>query len=297
MKTTEYDTIKNSKKVEKLMENLKTTYHAYCFRLTDADQAEAWRKLQSQLCGEGLKCFETLGGKSFCNSKLSGVEVELETKWLFSNQWNTAPIPGVSASGLRVFDWAKDAPSPNGCPGTIARGHYLEQTQAMRDARHNTLKCRYCGHMELRSAGLVFCPACFGSEYLTEDYLYLTRLMFIDDNDDCQPLTSDELEYLLPRYVDAQTKGKAAWSKKRLAEQRESLQRDYKKGLDVVKTKYNGFTWLLDHDVNIDNCLYYSHTNKFSFGWKSPVSAAVKSALLDILCEFPFDYEIKVVQD
>ena len=51
--------------------------------------------------------------------------------------------------------------------------------------------------------------------------------------------------------------------------------------------------WLLDRNINAENCIYYSHTRKFCFGWRNPVSESVKSALLDVLVEFPFDYEIK----
>ena len=49
----------------------------------------------------------------------------------------------------------------------------------------------------------------------------------------------------------------------------------------------------MDHGVSIDNCIYYSHTGRFGFGWREPVGQAVYSALVDVLCEFPFDYDIK----
>jgi len=45
--------------------------------------------------------------------------------------------------------------------------------------------------------------------------------------------------------------------------------------------------------IKIDNCIYYSHTDRFSFGWRSPVSAEVVSEILNVISEFPFLYEIK----
>lgn len=50
--------------------------------------------------------------------------------------------------------------------------------------------------------------------------------------------------------------------------------------------------WLLDHGLPLDNVIYYSHTDKFGFGWRSPVSPEVKSKILDLMSEFPFNYEI-----
>ena len=52
--------------------------------------------------------------------------------------------------------------------------------------------------------------------------------------------------------------------------------------------------WLLDHGVSVENVIFYDHTGRFCFGWKDRgVSPAVASALRDVLCEFPFDYDIQ----
>ena len=50
--------------------------------------------------------------------------------------------------------------------------------------------------------------------------------------------------------------------------------------------------WLMDHGAGaalIDNCIYYSHTNLFNFGWRTPIAAEM---LADVLVGFPFAYEI-----
>jgi hypothetical protein len=50
----------------------------------------------------------------------------------------------------------------------------------------------------------------------------------------------------------------------------------------------------MDHGYrDIDNVIYYTHTGKFGFGWRTPLDAAEVSALLDIITEFPYLYEIK----
>lgn len=37
-------------------------------------------------------------------SKVQGMTLEVETRYLFKDQYNTVPIPGVSEIGLRVMD-------------------------------------------------------------------------------------------------------------------------------------------------------------------------------------------------
>lgn len=55
----------------------------------------------------------------------------------------------------------------------------------------------------------------------------------------------------------------------------------------------DGKLWLLDHGLSIENVIYYSHTNRFCFGWDLPVSPVVESTILDVISEFPYSYDIK----
>lgn len=41
------------------------------------------------------------------------------------------------------------------------------------------------------------------------------------------------------------------------------------------------------------NAIYYTHTQRWGFGWRKPLDAAAHSALLDVISEFPGDYDIK----
>lgn len=59
----------------------------------------------------------------------------------------------------------------------------------------------------------------------------------------------------------------------------------------------DGLVWLLDHGLNIDNVIHYSHENGgsglFCFGWREPVIDTIRDAILAVISEFPFAYRIK----
>lgn len=265
--------------------NIKTVLHAYNFDLCDVDQLQHWRDLKARLASMGLECFETHGGGSHYRPDLAG-PVELETNCLFDNQWNTAATE--ASNGHRVFDWAKDYPS-----NLVARGHWIEQTEEMREVRRNNVKCRYCGKMEPAQKGYVFCPHCTDSEYLKESDLHLTRMKAIDDNSDCDPLTEAERAYLLPIYHNAQVNGSSERGKIRIAREREKVEADYKKAIESAKNERDGKRWIMDVVPGLlGNAIYYSHTGRFSFGWRTPLAASVANTLLEKISEFPVDYDI-----
>lgn len=278
---------------------MKTTFHAYRFDISKPEQDRAYTELKQNLTRLGLKCFETWGGKgSYYMPEIDGREIELETACLFNNQWNTAPIEGFSEQGYRIFDWAQDYHSRDmGMNPLIKQGHWIEQTEEMREIRRNTMKCGYCGAQEPAQKGYVFCPHCIDSQYLTEDYLPMTRMRSIDSKDgDFPELTEAEKGYLLPLYRDAQTKGTTARGKARLEKMRADIEKKYTNKTRNAKTEHDGFLWILDKGLGpnmADNCIYYDHTQRFSFGWRTPLGETQLSALLDVISEFPYPYEIK----
>lgn len=138
---------------------MKTTFHHYRFDISDPAQSAAWDELRARLRAAGMRELVFTGmdvGPSESAqrsremrkalSSLDGQQVELETKFLFSDQWNTAPIPGE-----------------------------------MRETRRNTLKCGYCGAMEPAQKGYVFCPHCLDSVYLKMEDLALLRMVPVED--------------------------------------------------------------------------------------------------------------------
>lgn len=209
--------------------------------------------------------------------------IELETEHLFQNQWN-------SDKG-RVFDWYEDAhPNLNPC---VKRGHYLDITQEMIDIRNNTLKCGYTGMQFPASTTPAFniTPETLGSAYLKESDLFLLRLQPVSQEwvGERKPLTPEERDFILPLYIEAQTKSQDAKRK----EVRAKVLKDFDEQFARLTTERDGFLWLLDHGIPTENCIYYNHTNTFSFGWRSSFEGAAREKLLELLKPFPFKYEVK----
>ena len=74
---------------------------------------------------------------------VQGMTLEVETKFLFSDQFNTAPVPGVSVSGLRLMAESVD--------------------EVIDDERIGKIKCRWCGHCQDVQLG---CGKCGKNDYL-----------------------------------------------------------------------------------------------------------------------------------
>lgn len=269
---------------------MKTTMHQYYFDTSKKKDAEAYNDLSVKLRRKGLKCFSAWGGGSYYQKDRDGLVVELETEHLFENQWNTGPIEGLSSQGLRVFDWAEDYKQYN---KYIRCGYHIDLTEEMKKVRRNTLKCGYCGAQEPAGAGIVFCTHCLDSEYLTEKEIYLLRLKAIDDKKPRERLTAEEKKTLLPLFRKAQIEGSTAQGKARLLEQRRKIHNEYTTTTKNALTERDGFLWLLDHGVRIDNVIFYSHTGRFSIGWRKPFSQGEESHLKEFIGEFPFPYDLQ----
>ncbi len=277
---------------------MKTIVHAYRFDVSEESEREAHNALCEKLRARGLRCFNVLASASSKEHRAhraailsrDGKTIELETKHLFDNQWNTAPIPGYSENGLRVFDWYESIfPNEN-----IKEGYYLDQTPEMREARRNTLKCGFCGAQEPAAKGYVFCPHCLDSPYLDEGALHLTRLMPIEKTSKKRaPLSESERAHLLPLYLEAQTVGGKSRAKASRDKARAKAIAKYDKAIETATSERDGMLWLLDNGFNVDNVIFYSHTGVFSFGWRRPLGENEVSRLLDVISEFPFPYEIK----
>lgn len=275
-----------------MSDTIETVLHSYCIYTNTPEGKAEYAELRERLAGHPHPMV-SWGGSSHYLSGLDGRTVQLETRHLFDNQWNTAPIEGASDKGLRVFDWAEDA-RVGDFPKHIRRGHYLDQTPAMRELRRNTHKCGYCGKQEPAAKGYVFCPHCLDSEYLTEKDLPLTRMVPVcDGHKDSKPLTKAESEHLLPLFRAAKIHGTTERGIARLAAERIKVNAHHDKVVKNAKTERDGLLWLMDRGMRTDNVLFYSHTGRFGFGWRQPVDAAVLSELMNAICEFPFAYDIK----
>jgi hypothetical protein len=261
--------------------------HVFDFNISNSEEKAAYLALVESLKAKGLKCFESHGAGSHYIPQLAG-PVTLETDFLFDNQWNTEGRDGKN--GHRVFDWAMDY-KPNNNPN-LKRGHWLEQTEEMRTARANRCKCGFCGNQMDMPDVPKFCPKCLDSEYLKSTELHLTRMQPIA-NEVREPLTPDELAERLPLYKDAQLHGTTARGRARIAKRRADLLKERDSAIRNANTEYDGMIWLMDHGIT-EQPIYYNHTGRFCFGWRSGgVDAAVKPDLIAALDGFPFPFDIK----
>lgn len=274
---------------------MKTTLHAYRFDTREPDERAAYEALRETLRatpGRGEWMHSWGGAGHYLEWARKPVEVTLESDFIFDNQWNTAPIEGVSDKGYRVFDWAENYQRDG--QEHIKAGHYLDITDEMREVRRNTHKCGYCGAHEPAAKGYVFCPHCIGSEYLKMSDLPLTRMMPAGERrKEFPPLSEAEKAHLLPLYREAQLHGHTERDKKRIAKARADVIAKASKKTANAARERDGFLWFMDRGIKTDNLIYYNHTGRFCFGWRSAVDDELRAALLDVVSEFPFPYDIK----
>ena len=268
---------------------MQTKIHCYWFNIGNETEKTAYEEMRAKLESDGRNFFNVISlDKDRASGNGTGT-IELETNSFFSNQWNTT-ADSPTHPNARVFDWYEEY-MPQRTNQKIKSGHWLEITPEMEAIRKTTLVCGYCGkHVQNGAPG--FCNACLDSPYLKESELNLLRLLPVAiHNPRREPLTEQEQAELLPAYVSRQTLGADSRAVKTLAATRKRIEDKFRKETRNAKTEHDGFIWLLDRGVNTENVIFYSHAGKFSFGWLRPLESAVKSKLLDLLCEFPFEYE------
>jgi len=284
-----------------MMKTLKTKLHAYKFDTSVPEQGKAYRELKKQLKAQGCRLMSAWSGRDYEFHRdqikpLDGKEVTLEIEFLFDNQWNTGPTE-TSETGIRVFDWYCHYPIER---GTLRYGHYLEQTEEMKSIRENTLVCGWCGAMHPKDGAPIFCDKCLDGVHLEENRLNLLRLVPVSQKwgFEYPPLTDEEKTKLLPEYVKRQTTGNDSRNAQKLKRQRQEVENKCKSRQGNAQIERDGLIWLLDHEISIDNCIYYNHTGRFCFGWRTALGPEIKKALLEKLgSEFPFDYDIKETEE
>ena len=145
---------------------------------------------------------------------------------------------------------------------------------------------------------------CLDSEYLQKKDLHLLRLLAVEDYFPGKrghsarrvELTPTELAMLLPLFVARQFTGSDSRNAAKLKKQRADIVAKLQEETTAATQEHDGMIWLMDHNVSVDNVLYYSHTDKFCFGWRSKLDQEVVDALLEMISEFPFAYEIKGIK-
>jgi len=271
---------------------LKTEIVAYYLNIDSAEDAAAYEALLDKL-GDFKNCFNVHADARPGNrDRIKSGPIELETKCLFNNQWNTTEASG----NLRVFDWYEGI-YPN---SRIKAGHYLVVTDEMQAIRDRTYSCGYCGHLHREHhivADAPFCKQCLGSEYLEVDNFKLLRLRPVScSNRNFSDLTKAEHSKLMAEYILAQTKGNSARTKQLLKEKLQKLKDACAKRVKLARIERDGFTWLIDNGVKTNNCIFYGHqgdSGTFVFGWRSGYAPEVSAHMEGLLQCFPFLYEFK----
>ncbi|MFM9972918.1 MAG: hypothetical protein ACKVQK_31465 [Burkholderiales bacterium] len=263
-------------------EIIKTKIIGYYFRLDDKKDFQAWENLKAERKESGVELFDVIEMKNDSSGSGENRVIELETKHLFNNQWNTK-------DGLRVFDWIQSI-VPN---KRIKIGHYLIVNDEMREIRQNAFSCGYCGaqyygeHNENK-----FCYKCLGGEHLKENDIYLLRLQSVaDGRNNRAKLTQAESDVIMPLYIENQISATSERIKKANERKRKQILSDF----ESAEIEKDGFLWMLDKNINIEDVIYYKHKNTFCVGWHGEgISENIKNEWQKALKDFPYNIEYKV---
>lgn len=201
----------------------------------------------------------------------------IDTKYLFSNQYNLT-------TGERVHDWFERYNRNE----NIKSGYYLTgDIEELNNLKDKQYRCGFCGYTINEQQN--FCSKCLGSAYLKDSELHLLRMKPVSWTGTREQLSKEENDTMMPLYIEAQTVLKENVKAKKYKE----FEEEYQSETSKASVKRNGFIWLLDHDINIDNCIYYSHKNEFSFGWRNKLSEKTVSELKIKLKHFPYKVSFK----
>lgn len=272
---------------------IKTQVVAYKFDITTDEGLRSWEQLLASQKEIGIPLVEFLYTDTYRRARgekvhtvVSG-DVVLETDHAFEDQWNTADDSPTNPS-FRLHDFVRYI-YPN---RDLRGGHYVVMTDEIRNFRKNTVKCRYCGNLEPLSKEK-FHMNCLGSEYMTEGRLPLIRYKTLADTTAVGPLTKSEHAYLLPLFKAAQLESADSAAGRKLRKHRASLIANHAKTVENSEIEMTGMLWIMDQGLSTENCIYYSHTKVFTFGWRNPVSKEERKAIDTAMQGFKFNYEVK----
>ena len=256
---------------------MKIKVKKYYYDLEIEDEAKAYQTLQEEMKARGIKLFDSIS----LNSQLKQIEgeFELEEAFIFNNQCN--------AGDYRIFDWTGQI-YPN---RKIKTGHYIEAGPGfdyLQNLRRTTKVCGYCGKQyPMATEHQQWCEQCLGSQHLKEDEIRLLKLKHIASNRD----RKKELppDWLVEKYHVLQKESRKA----RLEKARARKLADCQKQIESAKIEYEGFKQIIEADLDFDNCIYYTHTGRFCFGWRNPLTEDEKIRIGDRLKRFGYDYDMK----
>ncbi len=270
---------------------MKTVIHYYDFWLDSEEARTQYQKLTDELKAKGLVLFECVSKDYEYMQKikaLDGKEVELDLSFLFDNQWNTTPVEGISSIGLRIHDWYERI-VPN---HKRKDGYWIEISDEMKALRADTFRCGYCAAKYHRPK-FEWCDSCISDRYLKQDNLSSLYLLPLSIRDrEAREIRRKQTvpKTLVDAYISANTEMLRKYSEDR----HHSRLADIQAKMRAIDVEYEIYKTLIESKVltetqiDIDNIIYYSHSQQVCFGWRDKLSDEKRKALLVRLDEIGF---------
>jgi hypothetical protein len=135
--------------------------HSYRFSIDTTEGLTAYRLLRERIKAQsGAVKFASVSAGQFNWYKRiaeqDGETIQLQTDYLFSNQWNTA-------CGKRLMDWAEAVYSNR----NVKEGYWLELPPEAAQLRAEWTSCHNCGKQSrLEEVEGGACPKCSSTEHL-----------------------------------------------------------------------------------------------------------------------------------
>jgi len=201
------------------------------------------------------------------------------TKYLFSDQYNT--VQTDAHIGYRIHDWTEKI-----CDNKkIKSGYYLSEEEDLQALIKNIYRCGWCGHQYTKEEAkkIKYCDKCRDDLNLgPERYSLLVLKPLKYSGKKIEKLPESVVIDILKQQKEAAKKQLEKSNKRKL----EVLAQD----IEDAKIEYEAFLWLIDNDIHIDNIIYYSHRDKFCFGWKTSYNEEEETKLRARLSNFPYKY-------
>lgn len=241
---------------------MQVTIHRFAF---ESFRDAGYLALKAEIKTRNIHAMDATGDTKELPTDGAVFTVKEDPKGVHSNQFATV-------EGVRIFDCRILAEFRNGVRSTRRIGYILKADagfEALQAFRARYTVCGYCG--KRHAADTEWCTTCLGSEYLKESDLYLLR---------CLPLSlsfpdrkEPAPEWLVAAFKTRSRDAAAARMAAAYAQKVERLERRRANlGLELrllESLNAAGVAWHI-----LDNLIYYDHTGKFCFGWKTPLAAA-----------------------
>jgi hypothetical protein len=237
------------------MKTIKVKIKKYHLDITSEPETKEYKELTEKLNKADLQFFNVLSFQK--GNDIPEGWHEIDTDFLFSNQYNTK-------SGFRIFEWYEIIHENK----NIKEGYYISKgMDKLREAQKSQGICGYCGarYNLNEQPKQTWCDKCLDSEFLTENDLCLLRILPVYPEPRRITLVPDNIKEL---WKEKKKIGDKKRSEIKIAKRIESL----KKEIEEKKYELEITKKFIERGVDIDNMIYYSHINRFCWGWKDKIS-------------------------